>query len=152
MGAQDSLPKHNLYLNKIFCVQNSAVRDVQRRAGRVEPLRTSKAQLPVLRFWQSLGCGAGNGGPPQLQLVPVGRNKVCKPARHSFAESMGYFENIQFIAIDIHEKALKDLSFWFLLKKLGRCGSDGLIFQPDSKQLESCSHWLLLWTGAYLQH
>lgn len=97
-------------------MQNSAVRDVQRRAGRVELLGTNKAQLLVLRLWQSLGCGAGNGGPPQPQLVPVGQNKVCKPARHSFAESMGYFENIQFIAIDIHEKALKDLSFWFLLK------------------------------------
>jgi hypothetical protein len=55
---------------------------------------------------------------------------------------MEYFENIQLIIIDIHtlENALQDLIFLVPFENLGRYGSDGLIFQPDSKQLESCSH------------
>lgn len=82
---------------------------------------------------------AHRGGP---QPVSVGRNQVCKPESRSIAENMEYFENIQLIIIDIHtlENALKDLIFWFLLKTLEEVVSDGLIFQPDRKQLESCNH------------
>lgn len=43
-----------------------AMKDIQKRAGHVEGLETNKAQIPVLQFWQCLGCRAGEGSLPQL--------------------------------------------------------------------------------------
>ena len=45
------------------------MKDIQERAACVEELETNKAQIPVLQFWQRLGCRCGKGSPPRLYLV-----------------------------------------------------------------------------------
>lgn len=46
-----------------------AMKDIQKSAGCVEEIETDKAQIPVLLFWQWLGCRSGKASPPRLYLV-----------------------------------------------------------------------------------